>query len=174
MITEAFRSGREMTLVRNSVGTWLFVTALVALMLAPLYYLTDPGILVLMYARFGLMITATFLARFGERRHRTWWFGFSACGWAAILFSVPGLWSLGSVNVAPGIDLADLSASIAFQLADGSLSAGRVDQLAAVVDSWFNLLAAFTGGMMALALDRRGRQLRRARHDHVSDRTNPW
>ena len=69
---------------RNSIAWWLVATVLVALLLAPLAHLTDIGNLVLMYSRFTLMILATFLARFGNRRQRSWWFGFSTVGWARL------------------------------------------------------------------------------------------
>jgi hypothetical protein len=146
--------------LRSSVAGWLIATAIFALLLAPLAYLTDAGNLVLMYLKFSLMTCATFLARFGENRHRSWWFGFSAVGWASILFNVPGLWNANSVNLVPGLDLTNLSGSIASQLPVGSTRIVQYNKLTAVVETWLNLLAAVGGGMLALALDRRGRRSR--------------
>jgi hypothetical protein len=164
-----------MTLPRNSVATWLLVTTLVAFALAPLASLSDATLTALMYVKFTIMIIATFLVRYGPERNAAWWFGFSTFGWASILISVPGLWySIGAVNLAPGINLADLNRSIGEQVAAAMTSSSRpavnVNEIDIVVQSWFMILAAMTGGFLSLALDRRSQ--RRVGLDVTSDSTN--
>ena len=145
-----------MKVSRNSVAGWLFATALVAFTLAPLGYLTNVGLTILMYFKFGSLIVATFLARFGGRRHVSWWFGVATFGWASILFQVPGLWLVPGLVIAPNVDLTDLANSAAYWIADLTRGSSQPIGLRseAVVQCWLTIIAALIGGKLAYLCER--------------------
>ncbi len=146
---------------RNSVAGWLIATALVALGLAPLANLTDGVVIALIYAKFTMLVVATFLARFGRGPSAAWWFGFATLGWASMLFLSPDLWNwngLGDVEVAPRIYLDDVIYNRvveAMQLPD---TGNNVEMVELVVSTWITILASTSGGFVALLLDRRARR----------------
>jgi hypothetical protein len=167
-----------MTLPRNSVAAWLLVTALVAFALAPLANLTDATLTAVMYLKFGILIAATFLARFGSKRYAAWWFGFSVCGWASTLFGAWSLWA--GINkvvlTPPGVDFCVLSDSIAIQIekAMGLSRPSNQGRLASVVRLWFNIFAAVTGGLLAIGCEHRStRRLGRSSQDEGFDQRSP-
>jgi hypothetical protein len=156
-----------MPLVRNSVGTWLGIVALMALCLAPLANLSDLTSLALVYVKFGLVIVATFLARYRPGRPAAWWFGFATLGWASILIGGPGN-SMGHIALTSNADLGDLSGSVVVSLIAilfPNLAIGSPPNmksfvhLRGVVQLWFLIVAATAGGLLSLFVyDRQNRR----------------
>jgi hypothetical protein len=150
-----------MNLSRNSVAGWSFATALVARGLAPLANLTDGAMIALIYAKFAMLVVATFLARFCRGPSAAWWFGFATLGWASMLFCMPDLWNwngVGAVEVAPGVYLDDMIYArvvSALELPDTGRIAKMVEL---IVSTWITILASTSGGYVALLLDRKARR----------------
>ncbi len=148
---------------RLSIAGLMVVVAVVGAGLAPLASLSDAWLVALMYVEFGVVVAATFLARFGSAKGSGWWFGFATFGWGRLLISVPGLWYAVNKPVAvQGVDVADLTGSfgeyVAILMAE-SIPAGQltrhITMVIAVVGFWFTMISAVAGGFLGRALDRR-------------------
>jgi hypothetical protein len=160
-----------MPLVRNSVGTWLGIVALIALCLAPLANLSDLTSLALVYLKFGLVILATFLARYRPGRPAAWWFGFATLGWASILIGGPGN-SMPQFSLSGRISFSDLCDSLGCSVLDVLIPDwrpasrrlpyginGPFFHIRGVVQFWFLIVAATAGGLLSLFVyDRQNRQ----------------
>jgi hypothetical protein len=173
-----------MPLVRNSVGTWLGIVALIALCLAPLVNMSNITSLVLVYLKFSLVILSTFLARYRQGRPAAWWFGFATFGWASILIGGPGN-SLAEVSLNQRIELSDLCDSVGVVVLDLVRPDWRLTPpplpngispffwIRGVVQFWFLIVAASAGGLLSLFMyDRQNRQREGIEPTQALDSTN--
>jgi hypothetical protein len=130
--------------------------AVISVGLVPLNDPARPWLGALMYLKIGILIAATFLARYGH--NRDWWFGFATLGWAHLIISVPGLWNA-VYALAPqaGFDVFDLAGSAADLV---KLWANRQEGRArnwyapeaAVISFWMTMGASAAGGSLSVII----------------------
>jgi hypothetical protein len=142
------------------------LVAVIAVTFAALNDPTDLRLSLLLYAKVGILLWATFCARYSRGRAATWWFGFAAFGWAQMMISTlnPAVKTAG--DVAPWYrQVTDIAGTIGgwlhYHASHGPY--GYPGRLAEVVRFWMNLGIAVIGGLLALALAPRIRQGERNR-----------
>jgi hypothetical protein len=146
--------------IRITIGYLVAIVAVAAAGLIPLNNPTRTWLGALMYVKFGALTVATFLARHGRRGD--FWFGFAACGWAYILFCVPGLWNaVGYLDDPAGIDPFDLTGTAGKLLSEWRNSEdpgpyGYSNPFAAVLSFWMTMLLTLVGGWVSALIGVRG------------------
>lgn len=154
-----------MSYSKNSIARWMIGVGLLAFGLAPLASPSLVWILVLIYIELGVVVGATFRARFGPERHSGWWFGFATLGWATLVTNIPGLWASAQNAVeVSGVDLANIADQLGFRLGRVMNSEMRTspsysffETCKATVRFWFFVMATFAGGWAGHRLSRGGR-----------------
>jgi hypothetical protein len=113
---------------------------------------TEDSLLILLLLRFGVLLYATFQARFASDASQPWWFGFAVFGWAYIAFGAAAFIDHFAYNVwfDPANPLGNLAA-----LASGMSPGRQSARLASVARFWVTIVLGILGGSLASAIARR-------------------
>lgn len=144
----------------NLIHTIVIICVMAISLYASLYP-SDVSLGGLKSLKVGLILFASFQARYGRGKTADWWFGFAAFGWASVMLSAlelpyfpahriarTGYWDLFHPGVTLGQWIEDRDHL------PGSDHRGQV-RMAEAARYWLTLLAALVGGLLSLQISRR-------------------
>lgn len=73
----------------SSIGKMMMIVAIFSVACAATMRPSTEMLTLLLHVKVGVLLWATFRARYGDGWDSAWWFGFAACGWGAFAMGVP-------------------------------------------------------------------------------------